>query len=49
MRKLLENENAPTPLMKKLESVANDIGALGTIVAIITFVVLLVRYYIKVY
>lgn len=43
MRKLLESDNPPTPLQKKLESVAEDIGKLGTLIAVITFLALCVH------
>lgn len=44
MKALLEEENPPTPLQQKLEGVAEDIGKLGTAVAVIVFVALSIHY-----
>ena len=43
IKKLLETENPPTPLQKKLESVAEDIGKMGTFIAGLTVLALLVH------
>ena len=44
MKKLLSTDTPPTPLQTKLESVASDIGKLGTIVALLTFLALMINY-----
>ncbi|CAD8177614.1 unnamed protein product [Paramecium octaurelia] len=41
LKLLLNQDNPPTPLQQKLEGVAEDIGKLGTLVAILTFVALM--------
>lgn len=43
LKLLTDQENPPTPLQMKLEAVAEDIGKLGTAVAIVTFVALMVH------
>lgn len=47
MKKLGLSENEATPLQVKLESVAEDIGKLGTLVAILTFLALVIRLFIR--
>lgn len=47
MKKLGLSENTATPLQIKLEAVAESIGKIGTLVAIITFLVLVIRLMIK--
>ncbi|CAD8075591.1 unnamed protein product [Paramecium primaurelia] len=41
LKKLLIQDNPPTPLQQKLEGVASDIGKLGVIVSIFTFIALM--------
>jgi Ca2+ transporting ATPase len=43
LKELLDEENPPTPLQTKLEAVAEDIGKLGTLVAVLTFLSLMVH------
>ena len=47
MKKLEENESDATPLQKKLEAIANDIGILGTIAAALTVAVLFIRFFME--
>ncbi|CAK74066.1 unnamed protein product (macronuclear) [Paramecium tetraurelia] len=47
MKRLGESDSTPTPLQVKLEAVAETIGKVGVIVAILTFVILLVRLFIE--
>ena len=47
MKKLEEKDDEQTPLQKKLESIANDIGVLGTVAAGLTVSVLFVRFFIE--
>jgi len=42
MKKLEEKDDEQTPLQKKLESIANDIGILGTVAAGLTVAVLFI-------
>lgn len=46
IRKYLTQETEVTPLQQKLEAVARDIGKFGLISAIITLIVLLIRFFI---
>ncbi|CAD8210885.1 unnamed protein product [Paramecium pentaurelia] len=41
LKQLLIQENPPTPLQQKLEGVASDIGKLGVVVSILTFIALM--------
>ncbi|CAD8122135.1 unnamed protein product [Paramecium sonneborni] len=41
LKQLLIQENPPTPLQQKLEGVASDIGKLGVLVSILTFIALM--------
>ncbi|CAD8100171.1 unnamed protein product [Paramecium sonneborni] len=41
LKLLLNQDNPPTPLQQKLEGVAEDIGKLGTLIAILTFIALM--------
>ncbi|CAD8175993.1 unnamed protein product [Paramecium pentaurelia] len=41
LKQLLNQDNPPTPLQQKLEGVAENIGKLGTLVAILTFIALM--------
>ncbi|CAK83509.1 unnamed protein product (macronuclear) [Paramecium tetraurelia] len=41
LKLLLNQDNPPTPLQQKLEGVAENIGKLGTLVAILTFIALM--------
>ncbi len=43
MKALLDGENPPTPLQIKLEAVAEDIGKFGTLVALLTFLSLMIH------
>lgn len=43
LRQRLQEENPPTPLQTKLESIAEDIGTIGTIAAGLTMLALLVN------
>ncbi len=47
MKKLEEKEDDQTPLQRKLEAIANDIGILGTVAAALTVAVLFVRFFIE--
>lgn len=47
MKKLEEKEDEETPLQKKLEAIANDIGILGTVAAGLTVTVLFIRFFIE--
>ncbi|CAD8180394.1 unnamed protein product [Paramecium pentaurelia] len=47
MKRLGESDNTPTPLQVKLEAVAETIGKVGVVVAILTFIILLVRLFIE--
>ncbi|CAD8082906.1 unnamed protein product [Paramecium sonneborni] len=47
MKKLGQSENTPTPLQVKLEAVAETIGKVGVVVAILTFTILLIRLFIE--
>ena len=49
MKKLLQTVNPPTPLQTKLESVAEDIGKMGTFIAVMVFLALNIRYGIDVF
>lgn len=42
MKKLEEKDDEETPLQKKLEAIANDIGILGTVAAGLTVTVLFI-------
>lgn len=43
IQRLLDIESDLTPLQKKLETIANQIGLLGLYVAIFTFIALVIR------
>ena len=43
MGRLLDVENPPTPLQQKLEAVAEDIGMIGTAVATLVFLALMIH------
>jgi magnesium-transporting ATPase (P-type) len=47
MKKLEEKEDDQTPLQRKLEAIANDIGIMGTIAAALTVAVLFARFFIE--
>jgi magnesium-transporting ATPase (P-type) len=47
MKTLEQKDDEDTPLQKKLESIANDIGILGTIAAALTVTVLFIRFFIE--
>lgn len=47
MKKLEEKDDEQTPLQKKLESIANDIGVLGTVAAGLTVAVLFIRFFVE--
>ena len=44
IRKYLVQETEVTPLQQKLETIARDIGKFGLISAVLTFIVLMIRF-----
>lgn len=43
LRKNMQEESPPTPLQMKLESIAEDIGGLGIVAAILTIIALMIH------